>query len=482
MNKRPLNADQEKALKNIQHFIKKGRERAFILKGAAGTGKTTLLSHLRSWLIDEKISNAYLSTTGRAAQVLKEKTGAKTSTIHAHLYVLDEVNSPVPTTEDPWVDEKGQLVLKFGLKTTQGEEPPPKVIVVDEASMISIEQIHHSQAAYFGSGNILEDLIQASQDSKFIFVGDAYQLPPITNSKDLTSIALSETHLMNLFGLRSIAYELTQIMRQDSDSSILDIAHSLRQQIDDIQSNKPIYFPKVYSDHIKVFNKEYELFGHYKQTYKKYGSNQVKFIAHSNGEVHGANRYIRILMTPKDLLGRIGIGEPLLVTQNCRPLEWFNGDIIQAIVPAKYDKGHTESLDFYKCKFKRLYDGDVQNYRLIHSHLFSKEANLDLQDFRVLLIDFDMRMRKRGIKRNSTEYLDQMKNDPYLNALRCKFGYAVSCHKAQGGEWEHVFLKFDPQYLFRRPKDYVLRWLYTAVTRSSKNLYLLGGQYIKEVN
>ena len=480
MKEIPLNSDQDKAFARIQQFIQNGRERAFILKGAAGTGKTTLLSHLKKWLKEEKLANIYLSTTGRAAQVLAEKTGSTTSTIHSHLYVLDKIDSPTKTSQDPWVDQNGQLILVFGLKTETGNDTPPKVIVIDEASMISAVKTQQNQATYFGSGNLLKDLIEANPTSKFIFVGDPYQLPPVENNQSLKSVALSETLLQNIFKLSAASYELTQIMRQDSESAIITIAQSLRQQIDNLQNNEPIYFPMTASDNVVTFESEAKLFAYYKKVFNEYGTNLTKFIAHSNGEVHGANKYIRLMLRPRDKLGFIGKGEPLLVTQNCGPLMWLNGDIIETVVPAKYDRGYTIGLDFYRSTFKRISTGDVQNYRLINNLLFSKDPNLTNADFKILLIDFDKRMRNRNIKRNSKVYLEELGKDPYVNALRCKFGYAVSCHKAQGGEWDHVFLKFDPKYLFMKPKEYVLRWLYTAVTRSSKNLYLVGGGYIKE--
>lgn len=165
----------------------------------------------------------------------------------------------------------------------------------------------------------------------------------------------------------------------------------------------------------------------------------------------------------------------MLVTQNNLISGLLNGDLV--VVKSLGIRIKRANFNFIEVQVEELFTKKVHNQMLIEDVLYANETNLTSEQFKSLLIDFHYRMKDKGISHKQGLYFDNMRKDPYLNALRAIYGYALTCHKGQGGEWNNVFLDFPP-YFSKAQKPYVYQWLYTAVTRAKKELYLVDGFWI----
>lgn len=346
----------------------------------------------------------------------------------------------------------------------------PDLIVVDEASMLSDEKAMDGQAAYFGSGNIMLDLMTQSWPAKLLFVGDPFQLPPITFSDKFLSPALSSETLQKKYNRKVKSFSLKSIVRQASESPIIQLTEALRNQLVNLDPTIPISIPVLNHPDIEYERVPYKFFEKYMTVYNRHGHDETIYLANSAGQTFGANIYMRKIKYPmrNELIHK---GEPLLVVQNCQAIGVFNGELIKVINTPSIET-HA-GVKFYQFNFQSVSSPETFNFRMIAHMPFTKEQSLERETLNRLLKDFDERMRNRRISRNSKEYLDALMNDEYANALRCKFGYASTCHKAQGSEWDHVFVSISSEFLFKYHKEYVLRWLYTAFSRAGKKLYLL---------
>ena len=345
------------------------------------------------------------------------------------------------------------------------------VFIVDEASMISDKPDTNSALAKFGTGCLLTDLFTFAPDGKFIFVGDSYQLPPFN---DTLSPALNTNYLSRMKGKRTARAELTDIVRQNSGNDIIIAADSIRRMCDSLPRYNWVKFPLLGYSHILIHKDIQDLIMSYTENISSYGYSSCIMISHSNSRCKQYSLLIReVLGFPAD---RLAEDDLLLVVQN-NICGLMNGDFItvKQIAAEEWRAG----LTFLHVNVEETNSGHTHSLFLIKELLFSRQTNLTPEQQKDLFIDFHIRTKKRHpeIKQKSKEYIDLMRNDPYVNALRATFGYVVTCHKAQGGEWKDVYLDISGQ-LSRTPPRQNYQWLYTAITRAKENLHIVNGFYL----
>jgi ATP-dependent exoDNAse (exonuclease V) alpha subunit len=460
-----LTPHQQTALQKLQAFTQDENARAFVLRGYAGTGKTTLLGQYADWLEAQGMKPVLLATTGRAAKVLAGKTGREASTIHSCVYQFDELGEG---------GEKGtQLALQFDIRPQPVFNEPP-VYIVDEASMIPNTATTGGQVATFGSGHLLVDFLEFTKGRRVVFVGDPCQLPPV--SEETFSPALSPRYLRDNYKVAVQYAELSEIIRQGADSEILRLAGRFRA---DIIANRYVKWPKVMVPsglQAHLYPNEHELVQAYLKHLRKKDYSRALMITNANGHCRRLNHKLRMtLMGNKNLAE----GELLMVVQNSYYVPLTNGD--QVIVRKVRPAGRQAGFGFLEVELEDIGGNNRYKTLMIRELLYNNYAGLQPEESRSLLIDFDKRMRKKGVKRKTEAYQKAMRNDPYLNALRAKFGYVITCHKAQGGEWPEVYLNVQKS-VFVQQRNALYRWFYTALTRASDNLYLNDNFWIEGFN
>ncbi len=463
---RILNPGQQQALDAIKEFLNSS-DPVFILKGSAGTGKTTMVHQLCNFLKEQKISFKLTATTGRAAKVLSSKTNQQASTMHSMLYLFNEISGHDESGKDPWVSETGQLFLSFGVRDSAENIQHPAVIIIDEASMISHTTQTHKHTAVFGSGNLLNDLLQFAGKSKLIFVGVSCQLPPV--AEESLSAVLS-LHYWTKRGFVARLFELTDIVRQQQGNEILQVATLYRRRIISPIGKQLLSFPQPQQRNVFATLGKEAFLKEYVSISKQKGVTEAVAICHSNNHAFDLNRFMR-----RQLHGQqeLQTGELLMVVQNSYDVNLVNGD--QVLVEKVAFDCHKAGLTFLDITVKSLFDDTLYETKIIRNLLYNSQPGLSPSETQQLLIDFDQRMRNRGYSRNSLFYKNEMIKDPYLNALRAKFGYAITVHKAQGGEWKNVFLYLNSSIyaqVYDNPDgaDKFHRWFYTAITRAKEKL------------
>jgi len=426
-----------------------GRCQAFIVKGYAGTGKTTLVSALVRTLESIRMKSLLLAPTGRAAKVFSSYAGKPAFTIHRKIY-----------RQKSSKDGFGDFVLNKNLHSHT-------LIIVDEASMISNSRPADS---VFGSGRLLEDLITYTNDGdncKLILIGDTAQLPPVGI---VLSPALNKAELSMHIPVAGEAV-LTDIVRQTKDSGILLNATLVRKQITGELFSYPVFRSSNYPD-IR-FADGNELVELIESAYSRHGVEETIVLCRSNKKANQYNIGIRnmVLFREDELVP----GDLLMVVKNNyfwlakQPVIDFiaNGDIVRVKKVLRY----TERYDF---RFAQAlltlldYDVDFEAWILLDT-LTAESPALNPEDNRKLyhsiLEDF------QHVTSRTSQY-NLVKEDPFFNALQVKYACAITCHKAQGGQWKAVFI--DQGYITqeRIDMDY-LRWLYTAITRATEELCLV---------
>lgn len=425
-------AEQSRVLSELIAFANPASDAdAFLLTGAAGTGKTSLVQALTAHMQARDMPFRIAAPTARAAQVISSKTGVEARTLHSLIYIAE------PLPNGPGVS--------LTLKDIQLDRPV--LYIVDEASMISDEM---SDSDFFVSTEpVLSDFVRfmraAHPQCKVLFLGDAYQLPPVGS---LTSPALDAEYLRRHLQLRVREAELTQVLRQREGSVILDNAAALRECF---RSGRP--FQMLQCEHVASPD---EAVRSYVERFDPIRTDAVTLIALTNKDVNRLNAQVR---------QRLGLaGAPLsmgdVVTLDAN--RWshtgslFRGEtgIVEAVGPEESFAG----LRFAAVTV--LFDPAGRRQRVqaltLLDVLESEKGGLDKTVENRLYAEV---MRTNVVFRRSKDPAD----DPYLSALRLRYGYALTGHKAQGGEWDCVIL--HPYY---RKDDY--RWLYTALTRARKEL------------
>ena len=288
-----LTHGQQKAYDELKAFLLNKDIKVFVLKGYAGTGKTTLMRLFISEMQSQKKNFTLLASTGRAAKILANATGCETRTIHGEIYKFSDLNqnieSVVQEREKTNVDNSGPLLLNFEL-TPIDTGDSERIYIVDEASMISDAIDKNSTQALFGSGKLLEDLFKYDNSGKFIFVGDICQLPPITQS---VSPALSVSYIKDNYNYSCCEAELTEVVRQSADVDIVRSAHKIRNLYYNPQPWKWAKFPfRGYKD-IHIVNSQLSLISEYIKHVNEYGFNDTTMLCYSNRQCDSATQLLR---------------------------------------------------------------------------------------------------------------------------------------------------------------------------------------------
>lgn len=448
---------QYEAFQRIATFLERAPSTTscFILKGYAGTGKTTIIGTLVNTLPVLGLRAILLAPTGRAAKVMSHYSGKKASTIHKKIYRKKVALSPD---------------LMFGLADNPHSDT---LFIVDEASMISNERFA------FNGKSLLEDLVtyvSNGENCRLIFVGDTAQLPPVGFRQ---SPALDASMLEAAFGLPAFTTELTEVVRQEKSSGILFNATQIRKKIQAVgDADAGLSFPKFtikgYPDIFRMTGERLIEGLHY--AYDKYGLENTMVICRSNKSANLYNQHIRngILFREEELTG----GDHIMVVKN--NYYWLtvdsnrsgfiaNGDMAKVRRVRNVHEQHGFRFADISLEFMDTDEIEPVDCRVLLDTLHSDTPNLSPSDqqrlFENVMLDYAHIPDKR-------ERMAALKSDPYYNALQIKFAMAITCHKAQGGQWPAVFV--DQGYLTDELLNVeFLRWLYTACTRATTELFLV---------
>ncbi|MDC1025239.1 AAA family ATPase [Flavobacteriales bacterium] len=440
--------EQKNVLLDLSEFISTiGSRSIFLLKGYAGTGKTTLISALVKSLPSVGKRSVLLAPTGRAAKVLAKYSKRKASTIHKKIY---------------WIrtSKNGNtfITLKENLHTNT-------IFIVDEASMIP-EDLNDS----LSKRSLLDDLIKyvyEGIDCKLILIGDTAQLPPVYLD---VSPALDKENLDKKYQKQIISKELKEVVRQEKNSLVLENATNLRKLIE-VNNNS---LPKIQLNNevIRISSGE-ELQEYIEAAYAQSGVENTTIICRSNKRANQYNNRIRSeILWQEDI---ISSGDILMVVRN--NYFWLdekseagflaNGDIIEVTRV-------NEIIERYGFKFAKTSirlldypDGNEIETILLLDTISSESPSLKYEEYKKLYkeVGLDYKGQKDINKK--------IKENEFFNAIQIKFGYSITCHKAQGGQWKEVFIDIGYFKKEMLDKNY-LRWLYTAFTRSTEKLYLIG--------
>lgn len=467
-----LTQDQQTALGQVEAFLESG-DKVFMLKGYAGTGKTTLLHGICRYLAAQQSDFRLMAPTGRAAMILSRKTAIKASTIHRGIYNMDKLEEK---------QEGTSFKFFYGLKTN--EDSTRCVYLVDEASMVS--DIYSDDEFFtFGTGLLLKDLFSytfgGENTHKVIFVGDDAQLPPVNMN---FSPALDPSYLRNQYQLNVQTCQLKQVVRQANESGILDAATQLRQAIASNTFNTFMISPQegdVYAISPEQFLEKYV------SVAKQQSVQETVVITHSNRQALAYNQQIRQLRYG-DKCNQTQKEDVLLITRNNYngPIELFNGMFAKVLEVGGIEYRATpcfkieggkiiqRELVFRAIRVEIMaVDGTIHQLKttVLDNFLTDEEGKLHPYDQRALYIDFKERASERGLRPGMEPFREALKNDLYFNALQAKYGYAITCHKSQGGEWKSVLVDF--KVFIGKLSSTFFRWAYTAITRSSNVLYCI---------
>lgn len=474
-----LSQGQETAITKLEAFLASPTQ-VFMLKGYAGSGKTTILKGLISYLgeIDKKF--VLIAPTGRAAKVLRDKAG-RGVTIHKAIYNFDKLQS-INEFSDDAADHSFHYY--FPINKTEAEQ---RIIIIDEASMISSKEAKN-ELFTFGTNVLLNDLLTYASlhttNNKLIFVGDPAQLPPVGDSD---SLALVKPYFVNL-GFSCDETEMKQVLRQ-SDNLILKNAETLRITLE--QEKRPSLIFDY--DAISFFKIEgNQIIEKYTELFPQPIIGNGVIISFSNSQCFHYNVAIREKLFPNQ--HEVVAGDLLLINNNnyhTYGAELFNGDIAKVIAvdsaivsqsaPVWCDEDGKKvrkviTLNFRKIIIRIPSHQDDIVCNIIDSHLHSVNRDLTLHEMKALYINFVIRFTEgnKNHKVGSEAFKQALKADPFFNALKVKFGYAITCHKAQGGEWDKVFVDYYGRVSLKTDP---LRWCYTATTRGVNAVYAINAPH-----
>ncbi|HKI90427.1 MAG TPA: AAA family ATPase [Draconibacterium sp.] len=444
---------QARLIEGLSDYISSDEpDRVILIKGYAGTGKTTMIYALTQTLKMLKIRSVLMAPTGRAAKVMAGYTSMPAHTIHKSIY-----------RQQTSADGMGRFVLNNNLyKNTY--------FIVDEASMISNET---NESSVFGSGKLLDDVLEyvySGENCRLVLVGDTAQLPPV----GLNISPALERGMLEHYGFGVDEYELKEVVRQAQDSGVLFNATQIRNRITDAEHQFG-FFPLVLESFPDVQRiSGGDLIEQISTCFDKYGLFETTVVTRSNKRANLYNKGIRGSILYKE--NEIERGDLLMVVKNNyfwidedMELDFIaNGDIAKVTQIYGY-----EELYGFRFANVSLCFVDYENVEIdckifletlsIETASFSQEQNREL--FNAVSEDY-LEIRN---KRNRWK---KIKENPYFNALQVKYAYAITCHKAQGGQWKAVFI--DHGYLTEDMLDTeYYRWLYTAFTRPTEKLYLV---------
>ena len=443
---------QEKAIECIADFLfKPENDTLLLLKGYAGTGKTTLIGAVVRTLSEMRAGYVLMASTGRAAKVFSRYSGFSAYTIHKKIYRQKSFSNDLDN---------------FSLNDNLHKNT---LFIVDEASMISNDGL---TGASFGSGRLLDDLIEyvyAGQGCRLLIIGDDAQLPPVGEDE---SPALS-AEVLSGYGLDVTECILTEVIRYSGRNGILSNATMLRERMaaDDIY-DLPVLTLKGYEDISSIPGSE--LIEAINSSYNEVGMDETMVICRSNKRAYLYNKGIRntILYREEEL----STGDILMIAKNnyhwtadCKEMDFIaNGDI--AVVRRVRRTQEMYGFRFADVVLSFPDHNDIEfELKILLDTLHSDYPSLSKEDNDRL---FNAVMEDYSDITNKKERMKKLKEDSFYNALQVKYAYAVTCHKAQGGQWKRIFI--DQGYITEDTftPDYY-RWLYTALTRASEKLYLV---------
>lgn len=437
----------------ISEFLTdKNEEQIFVLKGFAGTGKTTVISTIVNSLNDINMKAVLLAPTGRAAKVIANYSNKPAFTIHKRIYF-------------PKKGKGGGVSF-----TTQANKFKNTIFIVDEASMISDVA---ADSKLYENGSLLDDLIfyiYNGQNCKMILLGDTAQLPPVQME---VSPALDTDSLALHYDKTVLSIELDEVMRQEEKSGILYNATQLRELLKETFLTDIQFKVKGFKDIVRLTD-GYDIQDAIQSAYSNYSIEDTCFIVRSNKRANQYNQQIRTRILDKD--SELSVGDYLMVVKN--NYFWLketdeagfiaNGDIVEVLEIFKFVELY--GFKFAKVKIRMV---DYPNQKpfetiMLLDTITSESPSLTYEEsnslYQEVMKDYEGEPQYRKFLK--------VKNNEYFNALQVKFSYAITCHKSQGGQWNTVFIE-QPYLPDGITVDYV-RWLYTAVTRAKDKLYLIG--------
>ena len=445
---------QNIVLQQLSEFIfSKTPNALYLLKGYAGTGKTSIVGTIVTNLWKAKKSAVLMAPTGRAAKVISNYSKKEAFTIHKKIYF-------------PKKDRGGGV--KFVLQPNKHKNT---IFIVDEASMIPDTP---GDSKLFENGSLLDDLMQyvySGHQCKLLLIGDTAQLPPV--KLDL-SPALDEHKLALNYNKEVTKMELDEVMRQEQDSGILENATFLREALSSVIHDSFKFDLNGFKDIVRLVD-GYDIMDAINDAYSHLGNEETAIIVRSNKRANLYNQQIRsrILFNEHELTA----GDYLMVVKNnyfwIKPTTEAgfiaNGDIIEVLeifsikelYGFRFAEVKIRMVDYPKMKpFETVLlldtiDAETPSLPYEDSNRLYQEIQKDYED--------ETSNYKKFLK---------IKGNKHFNALQVKFSYAITCHKSQGGQWKTVFVE-QPYLPNGIDKDY-LRWLYTAVTRAKEKLYLIG--------
>ena len=445
---------QNVVLQQISNFIfDNSKDKVYLLKGYAGTGKTTLISTLVNNLWKARKSALLLAPTGRAAKVISNYSGKEAFTIHKKIYY-------------PRKDKSGSL--KFVLQPNKHKKT---LFIVDESSMISDTS---GESKLFENGSLLDDLmhfVYSGHQCKLMLIGDTAQLPPV---KLDMSPALDKNLLSMQYNKEIFELELDEVVRQKKDSGILFNATKLRQYLSESILDTFAFDLFEFKDIVRLTD-GYEILDAINDAYDNMGYEDTAIIVRSNKRANLYNQQIRSRILYQE--NELASGDYLMVVKN--NYHWLkpsseagfiaNGDIIEVL--EIFNIKELYGFRFAEVKIRMV---DYPKMRPFETVLLLDTINAETPS---LSFDDSNKLYQEVLKdyeNESSKYKKflKVKNNKYFNALQVKFSYAMTCHKSQGGQWKTVFV--EQPYLQNGINKEFLRWLYTAVTRASEKLYLIG--------
>ncbi len=443
--------EQEQAIEVFTQFMTDRHEQALmILRGSAGTGKTTLAAAIVKGLLSLQQKIVLLAPTGRAAKVFSLYADYAASTIHRRIY------------------RQKSLEGAFGLNYNNQQDT---LFIIDEASMVANASSYSDTP--FANGQLLDDLIQYvynGRNCRMMFIGDSAQLPPVGETE---SPAL-QTEVMRSYGLHVHECNLNEVLRQSQESGILWNATEVRSLMDDGTCQLPKVRFEGFSD-IHVVPGD-ELIEQLATSYSRAGMDETMVITRSNKRANIYNQGIRNMVLGRE--DELCSGDLLMIVKN--NYYWTHGEEETApVFLANGDRAvvrrvrRVEELYGFRFAEVTMTFPDYDDYELTATVLLdtlTSEAPALTRDQQTEL--YNQVMADYAYITRKPDRLKKLREDKYYNALQIKFGYAATCHKAQGGQWAHIYV--DQGYMTddMLSADYI-HWLYTAFTRATEQLYLV---------
>ena len=439
---------QSLVLYHLSAFLLSQKENpTYILRGYAGTGKTTLVKALVKTLPSIGMKYVLMAPTGRAAKVLSSYTGQSASTIHRRIYQA----MPMPDGS---------------IRIARAENKSKNALfIVDEASMIGEQK-------EFGGSSLLDDLLSyvfSGENCRLLLIGDTAQLPPVESSE---SPALNCEYLKSEFPITAATYELTEVKRQALESGILYNATDLRQLLSEnlYEYHLPIFHLQGFDDIEKIEPEAFEEMLH--NAFANTSDNEAVIVCKSNKRANMFNQAIRGRIL--NIEGEIATGDKLMVVKN----NYFwtegnpdinfiaNGDMAEIRKIKHFDDMYGFRFADVELSFTDYPDAPNLEVKILLDTLNSNSASLTEEESKRLFSAIEEDYMDIP---NRRERYKEMKKSPWFNALQVKFAYALTCHKTQGGQWNTVFI--DSSLNLKETLEVEdLRWLYTALTRAQERV------------